>query len=118
MATAPLLKGQWALVTGAGRGIGKAIALDLAREGASVLLVARTASQLEEAKTECLAAGAPAALTYPCDLSNMAAVSKLAADALTASGGCIHVRRCALCFEGMLATEEGAPMLNPRARSL
>ncbi len=36
------LKNKIALVTGAGRGIGKAIALTMANEGASVILTART----------------------------------------------------------------------------
>ncbi|HZI51931.1 MAG TPA: SDR family oxidoreductase [Terriglobia bacterium] len=43
------IEGKVAVVTGAGRGIGRAIALDLARQGATVALVARNASQLEEA---------------------------------------------------------------------
>jgi 3-oxoacyl-[acyl-carrier protein] reductase len=41
------LKGKTGIVTGAGRGIGKAIALGLAREGSDLILVARTAEQIE-----------------------------------------------------------------------
>jgi 3-oxoacyl-[acyl-carrier protein] reductase len=45
--TMRLLEGKIALVTGAGRGIGRAIALSLAREGADVVVASRTASELE-----------------------------------------------------------------------
>ena len=49
--TARQLENQVVIVTGAGRGLGRSIALSLAAEGASVLLVARTHSQLEETAT-------------------------------------------------------------------
>jgi NAD(P)-dependent dehydrogenase (short-subunit alcohol dehydrogenase family) len=51
------IKGASALVTGAGRGIGRAIALALGRAGCAVTLVARTRSELETAAEEVRAAG-------------------------------------------------------------
>jgi NAD(P)-dependent dehydrogenase (short-subunit alcohol dehydrogenase family) len=51
------LVGQVALVTGAGRGIGRQIALDLAAAGASVILVARTADEIDRVAAEITAAG-------------------------------------------------------------
>jgi NAD(P)-dependent dehydrogenase (short-subunit alcohol dehydrogenase family) len=46
------LDGQLALVTGAGRGIGRAVALALAEAGAELLLNSRTRSELEEVAAE------------------------------------------------------------------
>ena len=47
-----LLKDRIALVTGAGRHIGRGIAELLAKEGAAVVLTARTESQLQEVATK------------------------------------------------------------------
>jgi NAD(P)-dependent dehydrogenase (short-subunit alcohol dehydrogenase family) len=46
------LDGRVALVIGAGRGLGRASALELARAGARVMFVSRTAAELEEAAAE------------------------------------------------------------------
>ncbi|KAI8999530.1 short-chain dehydrogenase/reductase SDR [Gaertneriomyces semiglobifer] len=59
-----------ALVTGASRGIGRAVAVGLAQEGCRVALVARNAEKLEQVRSECMNAGAQEALVLPCDVTN------------------------------------------------
>jgi 3-oxoacyl-[acyl-carrier protein] reductase len=56
----PNLEGKTAIVTGSSRGIGRAIALRLAKEGARVVLCARTSSTLEEAVRQITAASGTA----------------------------------------------------------
>jgi len=62
------LEGRVALVTGAGRGIGRACALELAALGARVLLVARTKSELDDAEAEIAYNGGRSA-TFAADLT-------------------------------------------------
>jgi NAD(P)-dependent dehydrogenase (short-subunit alcohol dehydrogenase family) len=71
-----VLHGKICLVTGAGRGIGRAIAVALAREGAKVAVTARTASELNETVGEIRAAGAEA-LAIVADLADHAAPAKI-----------------------------------------
>jgi NAD(P)-dependent dehydrogenase (short-subunit alcohol dehydrogenase family) len=71
------LSGKLALVTGASRGIGAATAEELARTGAHVILVARTAKALEEVEERIHAAGGSATIA-PLDLTDGESIGKLA----------------------------------------
>ncbi|MFI0776912.1 SDR family NAD(P)-dependent oxidoreductase [Streptomyces sp. NPDC021212] len=74
LTTAPgLLAGKVAFITGAGRGIGAAAARLFAREGARVLLAARTEAQLKAVTEEVRAAGGTAEYVV-CDLADAASV--------------------------------------------
>lgn len=70
-------EGKLALVTGASRGIGAATAEALANAGAHVILVARTASALEQVEDRIHAAGGTATIA-PLDLTDAEAIDKLA----------------------------------------
>ena len=67
------LDGQIALVTGAGRGIGRGCALALAEAGAEVIALSRTAAELERLVAEIEAAGGRAR-ALACDVTDSAAV--------------------------------------------
>lgn len=61
------LKGRTALITGASSGIGRAIALGLAAEGARTVVTARREDRLRELAAEAVADGGPEPVVVPCD---------------------------------------------------
>ncbi|MCB1532829.1 MAG: SDR family NAD(P)-dependent oxidoreductase [Alphaproteobacteria bacterium] len=80
------LSGKTALVTGASRGIGAAVAKGLAGAGAHVILLARTQSGLEAVDDEIRAAGGSATL-IPMDLRRLEKVDQLGPSILERFGG-------------------------------
>lgn len=79
------LDGKVALVTGAGSGIGKAAALKLAREGAAVVVMSRTAEEIEQTAAEIKKAGGKA-LAVTGDTTDDKGVKDLVAKAVEAFG--------------------------------
>ena len=79
------LDGRTALVTGASRGIGRQAALTLAAAGATVVLAARSATDLEEVAVAAKQAGAPDALVAVTDVLDEAAVEATVAGAVEAA---------------------------------
>lgn len=80
------LAGKRAIVTGAGRGIGRSIALALAEAGADVAVTARTSVEIEQLAAEIRALGRRTAWT-PCDVTDPARVERMAATLLAELGG-------------------------------
>ena len=72
------LSGRIALVTGASRGIGAAVAIRFARDGAHVVLAARTVGGLEEVD-DAIRAGGGSATLVPVDLRDFIKIDELAA---------------------------------------
>ena len=83
------LTNQIAVVTGAGRGIGRAIALKFANEGADVVVVSRTQENSEKVAAEIRALGRKA-WAHAVDVSDAAAVSA-AAEQILAEAGMVDI---------------------------
>jgi NAD(P)-dependent dehydrogenase (short-subunit alcohol dehydrogenase family) len=73
------LSGRVALITGASRGIGAAVARRFAAEGARLILAARTVGGLEEVDDQIRQAGGERATLVPLDLGNGAQIDQLGA---------------------------------------
>src|ERR1043166_9337222 len=80
-----LLKGKCAIVTGAGQGIGRALAKGLAKEGANVV-VAELNRENGAAVAKDIEAGGNRALAIATDVSNEESVNKMVAETLRAFG--------------------------------
>ena len=121
------LAGKTALVTGASRGIGRAIALRLSELGARLLLVARDEAALAAVQQQIAHQGETAEI-FSCDLASTSEISTLAAR-IEAAGGCEILVNCAGIsrigkplhempvedFDAILATNLRAPYLLMRA---
>jgi len=90
--------GKRALVTAGSRGIGRACALELAREGADVLICARGAEALEKARNEIAAKTGAKVVAATCDLSFGAEIEQL-----------IETTRAELGGLDVLVTNAGGP---------
>lgn len=78
------LQGRIALITGASRGIGRAVALRFAEEGAKLILVARTSGALEELDDEIRNISGESSTLVPLDLTDFGGIDNL--------GGAIYER--------------------------
>ena len=88
------LSGRRVWITGASRGLGRAIALGFAASGADVALTARSADSLQEVATEAKALGATT-LVLPASVSDTAAVADAVAEIERAWGGLDVLVNCA-----------------------
>lgn len=80
------LAGKVAIVTGGGQGVGRGIAMALAKRGAGIALLGRTQGKLDEVAAEIVALGGKAA-AFTCDVKDAAAIPATVEAAASALGG-------------------------------
>ncbi|MGD0389361.1 MAG: SDR family oxidoreductase [Tepidisphaeraceae bacterium] len=86
-----------AIVTGAGRGIGRAVAVELARRGYRLALVSRTQRELEETRALCGGAAktSSSSFSFVCDVADAQRVDALVEDVLANLGRVDVLAHCA-----------------------
>jgi NAD(P)-dependent dehydrogenase (short-subunit alcohol dehydrogenase family) len=101
------LRGKICVVTGAGGGIGRAVALGLAGAGAQVVLMDRQTENLGATAEAVTGAGGDPCLTLSCDVSDPASVAEAARRSEAAVGPCdVLVNNAGLLRPGALETME------------
>ena len=75
------------VVTGASRGLGEAMAIGLASEGAQLVIAARSAGDLQRVQKACLDAGSPSVTVAVTDITDEAQVEQLVAGPVEYDGG-------------------------------
>ena len=100
------LEGKYALVTGGSRGIGKAIAWELAREGADVAIAARTPADLEEAAREIQNDTGRRAIPVELDVTQREQVDRVTSEVAGKLGG-LHILVNCGSYPGGSATATG-----------
>jgi 3-oxoacyl-[acyl-carrier protein] reductase len=113
------LENQIAVVTGAGRGIGRAIALKFAHEGADVVCISRTEANAEKVAADIRALGRKA-WAYAVDVADAAAVNEAAGKILAETGRVdILVNNAGVTRDGLLmrmSDEDWDTVLNTNLR--
>ena len=98
-----------ALVTGASRGIGRAVALDLARQGWRVICISRAQKALEKLDDEIRALGRGQATLIPLDLADFTAVDQLAGALLQRFGKLDGFAACAGVLGALTPAHQATP---------
>lgn len=104
------VKGRIALVTGASRGIGRAVALDAARRGWRVVCIGRSTKALEQLDDEIKAAGGEATLV-PHDLKDMDGLDRLGAALYERFGKLDGLAACAGVLGALTPAHQAPPSM-------